>query len=104
VSFRATSRCQAPGRGPAGRVRSGRAAGRLRRAPRPEQFQPLGEEEWDEERVRAAIRAIVADADAALDPDGLSRAHEWDGWQAALPLKNLYVGAAGSSSGAPSGT
>ena len=42
-----------------------------------------------------AIVAIVADADAAYDPDALWPAHAWDGWQAALPLKNLYVGAAG---------
>lgn len=37
----------------------------------------------------------VADADAAFDPDALWPAHEWDGWRAALPMKNLYVGAAG---------
>ena len=61
----------------------------------PEAFEPLTDEPWDEESVRAAIRAIVADADDAYDPDGLWPAHEWDGWQAALPLKNLYVGAAG---------
>jgi lantibiotic modifying enzyme len=60
-----------------------------------EAFEPLIEEPWDEERVRAAIRAIVADVDRAFDPDRLWPAHEWDGWQAALPLKNLYVGAAG---------
>ena len=45
--------------------------------------------------MRDAIRAIVAEADAAYDADTLWPAHEWDGWQAALPLKNLYVGAAG---------
>jgi hypothetical protein len=61
----------------------------------PAQFEPLTDEPWDEARVRSAIRAIVADADAAFDPDELWPAHEWDGWQAALPLKNLYVGAAG---------
>ena len=44
---------------------------------------------------RAPSRAIAADADAAYDPDELWPAHEWDGWQAALPLKNLYAGAAG---------
>ena len=60
-----------------------------------EQFEPLTDEPWDEERVRRAIRATVADADDAYDPDRLWPAHEWDGWQAALPLKNLYVGAAG---------
>ena len=62
---------------------------------RPEAFEPLTDSSWDEARVRNAIRAIVADADAAFDPDGLWPAHEWDGWNAALPLKGLYVGAAG---------
>ena len=62
---------------------------------RPEAFEPLTEEPWDEERVRGAIRAIVADADAAFDPDMLWPAHEWDAWTLPLPLTNLYVGAAG---------
>jgi hypothetical protein len=61
----------------------------------PAAFEPLTDEQWEEARVRDAIAAIVADADAAFDPDELWPAHEWDGWQAALPLKNLYVGAAG---------
>ena len=61
----------------------------------PAAFEPLTDEQWDEARVRDAIAAIVADADAAFDPDELWPAHEWDGYQAALPLKNLYVGAAG---------
>jgi Lanthionine synthetase C-like protein len=30
-----------------------------------------------------------------LDPDALWPAHEWDGWEEPLPMKNLYVGAAG---------
>jgi Lanthionine synthetase C-like protein len=61
----------------------------------PAQFEPLLDDPWDPVRVRDAIAAIVADADAAFDPDGLWPAHEWDGWQAAVPMKNLYVGAAG---------
>jgi hypothetical protein len=61
----------------------------------PEDFEPLTEEPWDEARVRDAIRGIVADADAAFDTATLWPAHGWDGWQAKLPLKNLYVGAAG---------
>ena len=61
----------------------------------PAAFEPLTPEPWDEARVRDGIAAIVADADAAFDSDELWPAHEWDGWQAALPLKNLYVGAAG---------
>jgi hypothetical protein len=58
-------------------------------------FEPLTDEAWDAARARDRIAAIVADADAKFDPDGLWPAHEWDGWQAALPMKNLYVGAAG---------
>jgi hypothetical protein len=61
----------------------------------PAAFEPLIPEPWDEARVRDGIAAIVADADAAFDSGELWPAHEWDGWQAALPMKNLYVGAAG---------
>ncbi len=63
---------------------------------RPEAFEPLTDEPWDEERIRGAIREIVADTDAALrGPRLLWRAHEWDGWHGTSPMKNLYVGAAG---------
>src|SRR5262249_48361585 len=58
-------------------------------------FEPLTDKPWDEARAREGIAAIVADADVTFHPDELWPAHEWDGWQAALPLKNLYVGAAG---------
>ena len=61
----------------------------------PTEFEPLTDEPWDPPRVVDAIAAIVADADSAFDPDGLWPAHEWDGWEEPLPLKNLYVGAAG---------
>ena len=61
----------------------------------PAQFERPTEEPWNPGRVEAAIAEIVADADVAFDPDSLWPAHEWDGWQAALPMKNLYVGAAG---------
>jgi hypothetical protein len=61
----------------------------------PEEFEPLSAESWAPARVEDAIAAIVTDADAAFDPDALWPAHEWDGWQAPLPMKNLYVGAAG---------
>ena len=61
----------------------------------PAAFEPLTDEPWDEGRVRDAIAALVADADAAFDPDALWPANEWDGYNAPLPLKNLYVGAAG---------
>jgi hypothetical protein len=62
---------------------------------RPEAFEALTDEPWDEGRVRAAIQGIVSDADEAYDPDGLWPAHEWDAWSAPLPLKSLYVGAGG---------
>jgi lantibiotic modifying enzyme len=62
---------------------------------RPAAFEPLTEAPWDEQRVRRAIRRIVADVDGAFDADALWPADDWDGWQATLPMKNLYVGAAG---------
>ena len=61
----------------------------------PARFEPLIDEPWDPARVEDAIAAIVADADAAFDPHDLWPAHEWEGWEEPLPLKNLYVGAAG---------
>jgi hypothetical protein len=61
----------------------------------PAQFDPLIDEPWDPARVEDAIAAIVADTDAAFDSAALWPAHEWDGWEEPLPLKNLYVGAAG---------
>jgi lantibiotic modifying enzyme len=61
----------------------------------PAQFEPLTDELWDPARVADAIATIVADADVTFDPEALWPAHEWDGWQAPLPMKNLYVGAAG---------
>ena len=59
------------------------------------EFEPLTDEAWDPARVQDAIAAIVADADAAFDLQTLWPAHEWDGWEEPLPLKSLYVGAAG---------
>jgi hypothetical protein len=61
----------------------------------PTQFDSLIDEPWAPARVEDAIAAIVADADAAFDPEGLWPAHEWDGWEEPLPLKNFYVGGAG---------
>jgi hypothetical protein len=61
----------------------------------PEQFEPLTDEPWDPARIVDAVAAIVADADAAFVPEALWPAHEWDGWEEPLPMKNLYVGAAG---------
>ena len=61
---------------------------------RPEGYEPLAGE-WDEKRVRAGIRAIVADADATFGSESLWPAHDWDAWRTPTPLKSLYVGAAG---------
>ena len=61
----------------------------------PEEFDPLLDAPWVPARVEDAIAAIVADTDAAFDLDALWPAHEWDGWEEPLPLKNLWVGAAG---------
>ena len=62
---------------------------------RPEAFGPLTDEPWDDERVRASIRRIVTRIEESFDQTGLWPAEDWDAWQAATPLKNLYVGAAG---------
>ena len=62
---------------------------------RPESFEPLGDERWDEGRARSAIAAIVADADEAYDPQTLWPANEWDSWMSTPPLKDLYGGAGG---------
>jgi hypothetical protein len=45
----------------------------------PEGFEPLTDAPWDENRVRDAISAIVANTDQGFDPDGLWPADEWDG-------------------------
>jgi len=63
---------------------------------RPEAFEPLTEEPWNADRVRGAVREIVADTDDALrGPKLMWRADDWDRWQATSPMKNLCVGAAG---------
>src|SRR5262245_56751745 len=59
------------------------------------EFVRLVDEPWAPARVEDAIAAIVADADAAFDPDALWPAHEWDGREQPPQLKNLYGGAAG---------
>ena len=61
----------------------------------PAEFEPLTDELWDPARIEDSIAAIVVDADAAFDSEALGPAHEWDGWEEPLPLKSLYVGAAG---------
>jgi lanthionine synthetase-like protein len=62
---------------------------------RPEAFEPLTDEPWSVERVRSAIRAIVADADEHFDASGLWPANESDAWSATPPLKDLHVGGTG---------
>jgi lantibiotic modifying enzyme len=62
---------------------------------RSEAFELLVDEPWDEAHVRAALGAIVADADEAFDPETLWPANEWDVWKLTPPLKDLYAGAAG---------
>jgi lantibiotic modifying enzyme len=62
---------------------------------KPEAFEPLTDTPWNEARVADAIQAIVEAAESAFDPKELWPAVEWESWQTPLPLKNLYVGAAG---------
>ena len=51
---------------------------------RPAAFEPLTGDPWDEERVREAIREIVADTDDALRGPRLL-------WRARLDLPNLAL-------------
>jgi hypothetical protein len=62
---------------------------------KPDVFEPLTSEPWNEQRIRERIRSIVADAEAAYSPDDFWPADEWDAWGSPLPLMNLYAGAAG---------
>jgi hypothetical protein len=61
----------------------------------PAEFERPIDEPWVPARVEDAIAAIVADAEAAFDPEALWPAEEWDAWGQPPPLKSLYVGAAG---------
>jgi hypothetical protein len=61
----------------------------------PALHEQLTDRAWDGAWIRDAVRLIVDDAAAAYDPGTFWPANEWDGFRAALPLKNLYVGAAG---------
>jgi lantibiotic modifying enzyme len=62
---------------------------------KPEAFEPLMDTPWNEARVADGIQAIVEAAEAAFDEKELWPAGEWERWQTLLPLKSLYVGAAG---------
>lgn len=55
----------------------------------PTRFDVLIDEPWVRARVEDAIAAIVADADAAFDPEALWPAHEWDAHEKPLPLSGL---------------
>jgi lantibiotic modifying enzyme len=62
---------------------------------KPESFEPLTDTPWNEARVAEGIQAIVEAAAAAFDEKELWPAGAWERWQTPLPLKSLYVGAAG---------
>ncbi len=62
---------------------------------RPEDFEPLVDEPWDEARVREAIQTIVVETDEAFGAREFWPAHEWDAWELRQPLTDLYGGAAG---------
>ncbi|MCZ7588142.1 MAG: LanC-like protein [Gaiella sp.] len=64
----------------------------------PHAHEPLTETAWDEQRARSAIAAIVAETEAAFDPDELWPAHPLDEEPEEPPLRrvaSLYLGAAG---------
>ncbi len=62
---------------------------------KPEAFEPLTDEPWDDERVRSGIREIVADADEAFDSHGLWPSNEEDAGEPGRSLTTLYSGASG---------
>jgi hypothetical protein len=62
----------------------------------PSHHEPLTERPWDEGRVRAAIAAVVADAETAFDDDELWSPHPVDEIDGPLPqVASLYLGASG---------
>ena len=63
---------------------------------RPHEHEPLTIEPWDEGRVRAAIDAVAAEAEAALPDGGLWPEHEQDVDEGdSPPFTVVYLGAAG---------
>ena len=68
---------------------------------RPEDFEPLTDEPWDEDRIRAGIREIVDDTDAAFrGPKLLWRADDWDRWQCDEPAEDAVLRSCGRPLGA----
>ena len=62
----------------------------------PPSHEPLTERPWDEDRVRAAIAAIVAETESAFDETELWPAHPRDLEDGPLPaVSSLYLGASG---------
>lgn len=62
----------------------------------PASHEPITERPWDDRRVRAAIGAIVADAESAFDADALWPAHPLDLEGGPLSrVASLYLGASG---------
>ena len=62
----------------------------------PAMHESLQDARWDAEVVRTTIRALVADVERAYDGDQFwPPANEWDAFGASLPLKDVFVGAAG---------
>jgi lantibiotic modifying enzyme len=68
---------------------------RLTQLYKPEVFEPLTDTPWNEARVADAIQKIANAADSAFDEKAFWPAGEWESWHMPLPLKSLYVGAAG---------
>ena len=62
----------------------------------PPSHEPLTDRPWDEDRVRAAIAAIVAETESAFDEAELWPAHPRDLDDGPLPaVSSLYLGASG---------
>ncbi|HEX2303069.1 MAG TPA: lanthionine synthetase LanC family protein [Gaiella sp.] len=62
---------------------------------KPETFEPLTETPWSEARAADAIHAIATAAGDAFDERQLWPAGKWESYLTPLPIKSLYVGAAG---------